>query len=287
MAIQFIFLAYGADAAVHRQTMAAMASLYACHFGESARPEAVLYTDHPQYYSWLAPARIVSLSQETLDEWMGPQRFGFRVKACLLDEVARKSQCPIVYLDGDMILLKSLRSMEAALLRGQVFMQAREYLVAGRQTKERREFMSRLSGINLGYGVSLGEQSWMWNAGLIGLSEKALDAPARVVSMIDRMLNFGLSPRTRLKEQLAFSLYLDQRHELCEAGDAVLHYWGNKPAWDAWLDGWLLEVLGEGLSPEAAGARLLKRPKRPPPLAAKRSKAEKRRAKLRKLLRLD
>ena len=286
MAIQFIFLAYGADAAVHRQTMAAVASLYACYSAEGVRPEAILYTDHPQYYSWLAPARIVSLSQGALDEWMGPQRFGLRVKACLLREVMKTSEGPICFLDSDLLVLDPLHKVEAHLLAGRVCLQEREYLVADRQTKERREFMDKLKGVDLGEGLQVDEDTWMWNSGVIGLSEKALEAPDRVVAMIDRMMDLGLSPRTRLKEQLAFSLYLDQRHDLCKAGDGVLHYWGNKPAWDAWLDGWLLEVLGEGLSPEAAGARLLERPNRPPPLAPKRSKAEKRKAKLRKLLRL-
>lgn len=288
MATQFVFLSYGSDAAVHRQTMAAVATLFASYKAvHRPRPEILIYTDRANYFEWIEPTSIVELDKKKLEAWMGPQRFHLRVKGCLLAEVASSASRPICFLDSDMLILKDLCFLDSGLAEGAVYLQTREYLVSDRSTKERREFMNRLKGVDLGDGITLGESSWMWNSGLIGLAEEAFCAPKEVVAIIDKMMSLGLSPRTRLKEQLAFSLYLDQRFDLHEAGDAVTHYWGNKPAWNAWLDNWLLDVQGRGLDAEAAGRLLLERPNRPAAIAPKRSRAEKRKAKLRKLFRLD
>jgi hypothetical protein len=284
--LTYLFLAYGTSSSVHKQTIASICSLRGV--GHSDVPyHVVLYTDHPDYYSWLAIDEIRRIGVERLEAWMGPSRFGFRIKPCMMAEVAKTCEGPLVYVDGDTVFMQSLRSAEERVLAGESAMHLREYQVSDRQTKERRELMTTLTGKDLGQGVMLTEDSWMWNAGLIGLPSSMLGAPADVVEMIDQMIQLGLSSRTRLKEQLAFSLYLDRHSKLFSMDDEVLHYWGNKPEWDGFLDRWLLSVVGQKLDMAEAGQLLLSMQPFPAAVAPKKTKAEKRKAKLRKLLRLD
>lgn len=282
----YVFLAYGASTEIHKQTIAAICSLAAVeHIPSGYR--TVLYTDSPDYYSWLNLDSIQLLSSDQLIEWMGPSRFGFRIKPCLMAAVAGACSGPLVYMDGDTVVRGSMVAAETRLLEGGALMHVQEYQVSDRRTKERREYMQRIGGVDLGGGLALGEESWMWNAGLIGLPEQHLDAPLKVIPMIDRMIACGLSTRTRLKEQLAFSLYLDARSELSDVADSVIHYWGNKVGWAPLLDRWMLELCGRDSSAAEAGRLLHQMRPYPPAIAPKKTKVEKRKAKLRKLLRLD
>ena len=282
----YIFLAYGASSEVHKQTIASICTLAAVKHVEAGF-RTVLYTDTPEYYQWLNLDVLRVLADGQIEEWMGPARFGFRIKPCLMAEVAKDCSGPLIFLDGDTVVTGDLSSFESILHEGGALMHLKEYQVSDRQTKERREYMDRIGGLDLGDGIMLTESSWMWNSGLIGLPSTQLDAPKKVIPMIDRMITAGLSTRTRLKEQLAFSLNLSQHCELHAVGDAVLHYWGNKPQWDGFLDRWLLFVLGRGMSAAEAGQLLLSRQPFPVAVAPKKSKAEKRKAKLRKWLRLN
>ena len=284
--LTYLFLAYGSSRSIHKQTIASICSLRS--IGHSDVPyQVVLYTDHPDYYAWLAIDEIRQVGVEQLNAWMGPSRFGFRIKPCMMAEVAQTCGGPLVYVDGDTLFMQSLRAAEERLLAGESAMHLREYQVSDRQTKERRELMATLTGKDLGQGVMLTEDSWMWNAGLIGLPTSMLGAAEDVIKVIDRMIQQGLSSRTRLKEQLAFSLYLDRHSNLFSMGDEVLHYWGNKPGWEGFLDRWLLSVVGQKLDMVEAGRLLLSIQPFPAAVAPKRSKSEKRKAKIRKLLRLD
>ena len=54
MATQYIFLSYGRQAALHRQTMGVMVSQLAAYAKRGKpRPEQVVFTDQPQYFQWL------------------------------------------------------------------------------------------------------------------------------------------------------------------------------------------------------------------------------------------
>lgn len=286
--VTYIFLSYGKLAAIHKQTLAAICSLVLTKRNAEAPYRIRLYTEMPEYYAWLGDqVDVQTLSPHQIKEWMGLSSFSLRVKPCLLIEAARSCSGPMIFLDSDMVIVKSLNGMERAIQEGSSFLQCKEYLVSSRTTKERREFMRRLKGLDLGSGVALDEDSWMWNSGVIGLSTKNFHYLDLILSAIDRMTEMGLSPRTRLKEQLAFSLYLSATGCLRGLGDEVLHYWGNKPEWDGFLDSWLLSVVGQKLDMVEAGRLLLSMQPFPAAVAPKRSKSEKRKAKIRKLLRLD
>lgn len=286
--VTYIFLSYGKLATIHKQTLAAICSLVFAKRDSEAPYCIRLYTEMPEYYAWLGEqVDVQTLSPHQIKEWMGLSSFSLRVKPCLLIEAARSCPGAMIFLDSDMVIMKSLDGMEAAIQEGSSFLQCKEYLVSSRTTKERREFMCCLKGIDLGRGVALNEDSWMWNSGVIGLCPQDFQYLDSVLSAIDQMTGMGLSPRTRLKEQLAFSLYFSATERLKGLDDEVLHYWGNKPEWDGFLDNWLLSVVGQKLDVVEAGRLLLSMQPFPAAVAPKRSKSEKRKAKIRKLLRLD
>lgn len=286
--VTYIFLSYGRSTAIHQQTLAAICSfLHAKR--EAADSYAIrLYTEMPEFYTLVqGQVELVRLSAAQVQGWMGPSKFHLRVKPCLLIEAARSCSGPMVFLDSDMLILDSLGSMESELLDGACYLQHKEYLVASRSTKERREYMQRLAGIDLGAGVALDENSWMWNSGVIGLPPQHFERLDLVLAAVDRMVELGLSPRTRLKEQLAFSLHLAATGRLQGLSDEVIHYWGNKPEWMLLLERWVLSLVGQGLDAYEAGRWIVESGPFPPVEAPQKTKSEKRKAKLRKLLGLN
>ncbi len=50
------------------------------------------------------------------------------------------------------------------------------------------------------------------------------------------MLDTKMLPR--FTEQLAFSMVLHATGRLRPASSWFLHYWSNKPKWDAWIESW-------------------------------------------------
>lgn len=286
--ITYVFLAYGDSPECHKQTLASVCSLKSVkHLRNDYR--TVIYTDKPAYYKWLQLDAIESVNTTLLAEWMGPSGFGFRIKPCLIADLAKKHSGPIIYLDGDTIAINDLSELEEYIMSGTntCVMHKKEYRVGDRKSKERREYMQKLSGVDLGSGVMLQEDSWMWNAGVIGLGKNFIHAAETVLPIIDKMIALKLSDRTRLKEQLAFSLYLQKNARLFEARDSILHYWGNKSEWNNLIDKWLLAITGKQMTAEQAGAILQSMQPFPAEIGPKRSKKEKRKARLRKLLGLD
>ena len=70
----------------------------------------------------------------------------------------------------------------------------------------------------------------MWNAGLIGVSQKHFECLELTLQINDAMCADGVT--RRLIEQFAFSLGLNQYSELQPADHIVGHYWGNKKQWN-------------------------------------------------------
>jgi hypothetical protein len=285
-AVRWIYLTAGSDLIFRKQAFLSIASLLARSDG---RARVTLYTDAPAAHAWLAShVDLVSLDPALLARWVGPERFFFRAKPCLLLHHAERHPGEAVfYLDTDTLCTGDPLDLERRLLAGAFFLHVPEYRVCDGRTKERREYRRRLLDRPLPGGLALRTDSQMWNAGLLGLGPGDQPLVRTVLAAVDAMTALGLSPRTRLKEQLAFSLAAATTGRLQPIGDAFTHYWGNKAAWEAWTDAWLLAALSARADPLAAGRLLGTLPPPPPALAPRKSPAERRKAKLRKLLRLD
>ena len=103
-------------------------------------------------------------------------------------------------------------------------------------------------------GIALTGRHEMWNAGVIGLpASMAAERVAQALQLCDAMCATDC-PR-RLIEQFAFSLAL-QQGTLHPCQDVIGHYWGNKPAWNRLIAGFLAEARLKDETVAQAVARL-------------------------------
>lgn len=284
--VRWIVLAVGSDPIFWKQTSLAICSLLARSGG---RAKITLYTDKPDRYVWLAKdIEIEHLDETLIDKWLGPERFFFRAKPCLI--LHHWARCPddaIFYFDSDTLCTGSPLDLEAKLRSGVFFMHLPECRVCDGRTNERREYRRRLLDRPLKCGLALREESMMWNAGVIGLRSGDRTLVETVLLAVDEMTALGLSPRTRLKEQLAFSLAAQDTGNLEAADSHFIHYWGNKIGWARWTDDWLIAVVNLGMTPIMAGQFISQMTPTPGIDAPRATKAQRRKAKLRRWLRLN
>lgn len=223
----------------------------------------LVMTDRPHFYRWLqagsaVPVEIIVLSPETLADWQGPYQFFWRIKIRAVEEAMKRHPDPhLLYVDSDTMLATDLAALDARLSSGTAFMHCLENRLADRNSRTLTRMRETLMGQTLA-GVTITGESTMWNAGVIavpgGQAGHRQDDPSRVKQPADAKYMSGASrialalqlcdamcatacPR-RLVEQFAFSLAL-QQGSLAPCGSTVVHYWGNKPGWNAFINSFL------------------------------------------------
>lgn len=225
----------------------------------------LVMTDRPHFYRWLqagstVPVETIVLSPETLAEWQGPHQFFWRIKIRAVEEaLKRHPDQHLLYVDSDTLLATDLVALDARLSAGTAFMHCLENRLADRNSRTLTRMRDTLMGQTL-EGVAITGESTMWNAGVIAVpgqgsrlpgeesaadvtamasttgSSSGTDRIALALRLCDAMCDTPC-PR-RLVEQFAFSLALQQGSiEPCHRD--IVHYWGNKAGWNAFINSFL------------------------------------------------
>lgn len=285
MKTYWVITAYGEQVHLQVQTYLLVTSMVN-HLTDQS--EIIIATDHPEHYQCFKDTvTFETLERERIMEWTSDLKFFFKIKPFLLSHIMRERTGNIVWLDSDTFCYGSLAPFEKSLSDGKFLMHLREYQPWDGKTKEQREYRKRLTGVDLS-SHRFTPETWMWNAGIVGIPHTHTDRIHEVGTMIETMENLSFSPRTRLKEQLAFSIFCQSHGKIIPAQPAFLHYWGNKEGWydfgvRCFLNTWKVKTtiaeLGESLQKE--------KDKLPREAPVKKSRIERRKAKLRRILKLD
>ena len=183
---------------------------------------------------------VLPISADTLKDWQGTQQFFWRIKIKAIEHaLQRHPDQHLVYVDSDTFLATDLSALKAGLDAGQAFMHCRENALADRNSRTLTRMRRMLTGQTLA-GVSFDGQTEMWNAGVIALpASRGRTLVDHALQLCDAMCATGC-PR-RLVEQLAFSAALKGAPSLQPCDRWIVHYWGNKPGWNAFIGHFLAE----------------------------------------------
>lgn len=201
----------------------AMALLLSAAAQASPRTRLLVHTDRPAAYQWLAPlVEVRALPQEEVTEWAGQPAYLPRVKALLIERMAREWPGPTVWLDTDMWAVAPLAPWEAQLDAGRTLMHMRENEIARGVTETERRYRAyfkahhprRLPGLH------------QWNSGVLGLPAGRADLAAAALAMLADMDAKGIPDWTR--EQMAFSAVVSEGAGPLAMAEGMRHYWGNK-----------------------------------------------------------
>ncbi len=199
----------------------------------------VIAEDASMFNSFGDNIEAIPINREIIKEWEGKHQFFWRVKIKALQLVAQKYPSDsILYLDGDTFFYQQIDILRSGLQNGQNYMHLEEGKLSTLSSKTEKLMWKQMKG-KAYHNIKIDENSSMWNAGLIGISNKHLNCLQHTLELNDAMCADGVT--RRLIEQFAFSIGLNMYSELKPADDIVGHYWGNKQQWNIIIDLFLKE----------------------------------------------
>ena len=209
-----------------------------------ARPgieRVFVLTDAPRFYAQFgARIEILPIDEALMSQWRGDSGFFWRIKIKAIEKVVGISGNDLLYVDSDTFLAGDLTALLSVLASGATVMHRLESRLSQRTSSTEKAMWTVLRGKTFG-GITIDDQTAMWNAGVIGLpGVSAGDDIARTLELCDALC---ATPCTRrLIEQFSFSLALASGSRLQPCDDAIIHYWGNKPDWNQAMRDFFVEA---------------------------------------------
>jgi hypothetical protein len=255
---RYVTLAYGDAPGVYRQSLMLLVSLVA-HAPEPY--ELLVATDRPDRYAWFGTrVEIEYLDAARLEAWRGPRPFSMRQKLELLRAAAAEFTGVVVLLDADVLARRPLAPLVDRLHAGDLFMHKQEYLLSQSRRGGNRRLWASLGALPPGVAGERGfrDDDSMWNSGVLALPAADRGLLDEALAMYDALGAAGV--RHFATEQLVEGIVLGRTGRLKPAEEWFVHYWGNKPGYDAEITRRLADAFVEGLTVKGAAARFRESP---------------------------
>ncbi|MGB8932534.1 MAG: hypothetical protein WCC48_14925 [Anaeromyxobacteraceae bacterium] len=186
-----------------------------------------VYTDRPGYFAALAPAvEPVLLDAGRTRDWRGPWDFVYRMKAKVVEDVARRfPDEPVLFADADTFWLGDLGQAFARIGERSAVMHLREYHAGTHGSPQMLKFRRRMGRARF-RGQPIDVQAWMWNSGALGLHPSHFPLLADWIAFMDEVHPANRKP---IVEQFSIGWLLQRRLDLVSPCDDVLfHYFDDK-----------------------------------------------------------
>ena len=267
MLTRFVTLCLGPEPVHAMRCTYALLSVLA-HAPDPAAVEICVCTDRPQAFRWFGGrVRVLAIDQATFARWKGPHDYFFRTEIEVLRHLAAQGEAHLVYLDSDIIVTRDLGPFLAQVAAGTPFMHLREREISTSGRAGIKQLWSQVRGKAVD-GMAVPEPCWMWNAGVMAVSWDQRGLVDRVAMLCDGLMAQGATHW--LVEQLSYSLVFGATGKLAAAEPWMVHWWGNKPGFDAAIARFLLAVHQDGANVDEAVHRFHSQPIRLPLVVRKR-----------------
>ena len=211
----YVYHLYGDDEIFYTEAFYSIGTLLKQSRRDNSR--IIVYTDKPERFRSL-PVVCESIANE-LEAMKGPCNYPYRVKVCCILKCAETFPGNIIYLDCDTIIKKPLHEAAMALGNGYAMMYLREKL-AGRFPQFEGFQVQLPDGMNYRYGL----ESWMFNAGVIGIHRDDAKILKNALVICDNLLLENR--RNGVCEQFAVSEALRIAGlKIREARKMIAHYY--------------------------------------------------------------
>ncbi|MEQ6122336.1 hypothetical protein [Reichenbachiella sp. MALMAid0571] len=227
--MNIVYLAFGKRFEIPQQAIFSILTILP-HVSTNDR--IIVLTDNPENFNLLkGKVDIVAIDDEQIQSWTGEQDFFWRVKIKALQFIVEKfNNAPILYLDSDTFLIGDLKKIKLELQNGNNLMHLNEGKLSKSQKKTEQRTWKKLKGTSH-EGITIDSEKAMWNAGVVGISERVKETLDLALSLCDSMLKTN-PKHPSLLEQFSFSISLGEHATLLPIEDCIGHYWGNKNQWN-------------------------------------------------------
>lgn len=270
--MNIVYLVFGDNLENYQQVYF---SIYTAFIHKGDEDKIIVITENTSLFQYFEDKiEVISIDRKIIEEWEGTHKFFWRVKIKALELIAQKYPSdPILYLDGDTFFFQNIDALRRSLFQGQNYMHVNEGKLSVLPTKTEKLMWSQIK--NKSYaGIEIDKNTCMWNAGLIGVSNKHLECLKLTLSINDALCADNVT--RRLIEQFSFSVSLNEYSKLLPAKDVVGHYWGNKEQWNLIISDFLKECFMKDYSFEQVISKIQEMDLRQYPIWVRRSNTQKR-----------
>jgi len=230
-----LYLIYGNGENVN-EAIYSILSIYKIHPDDNIRTH--IYTDREDLFpSWMRESPRFVLHTKSADEikqWQHPIGLSHRAKIKAIEDFFLTNEGNVLYLDSDTYLIKNILPLFDRISGGELVMHLNEgSLRKGRKDSKNDSIARKMEAFfdkyqyleRNGQKKNIPAESYMWNAGVIGMNKKHQHLLSDVLFLTDTI--FPNLPNHTI-EQFAFS-YIFQTHQpILPASPYILHYWKFK-----------------------------------------------------------
>lgn len=242
--IKVVYQAYGRKDIV-QQVFFSIASLRAQVSAHSPQPLIHIFTDNKatimEFVGDDKNILVTEFSQEQLQTWRGEIQFVHRVKLEILKQAFVDWDGALVYLDGDTVFLGDPLPLFDKINAKTSLMHIFESSLGKPQdplTRKVAKFVKGKSFKISGQTTTVGPDTEMWNAGVIGIDSSNKGLFNAMLELTDQL--YAAYPK-HVMEQLAVSWALKNNTSLLPSDDLILHYWNQKPEYDQAISDFLVK----------------------------------------------
>lgn len=239
-----VYQAYGVQDVI-RQTMFSIVSLLKA-IEPSDTLQIWIYTDQKNiftdFFGEHPRLKYVEVTMEQIKAWRGEIDFVHRVKIEILKDAGSRFKGCLYYCDGDTYFMSSPAKLYARVNDRYSLMHIAENALDRGTDPLSKKILKFVKKHHFQVNqelVGIGPSTVMWNAGVLGLSEKNKSLLPFVLELTDQSYSLY---RKHVMEQLAFSFFLQTRSEIIPANDVIYHYWNQKAEYQSAIDQYLKET---------------------------------------------
>lgn len=230
-----LYLIYGSGENVS-EAVYSILSIYKLHPDDNIRIH--IYTDREDLFpAWVKTGSRFVLhvkSAEDIQEWQQPIGLSHRAKIKAIEDFFRDNDGNVIYLDSDTYVLNNLFPLFQKISAGELVMHLNEgSLRQGKKDSKKDSIARKMETFfdNFQYNDSNSQvkkipaESYMWNAGVIGMNKKHQHLLSDVIYLTDIL--FPSHPNHTI-EQFSFSYIFQTQQPILPAASFILHYWKFK-----------------------------------------------------------
>ncbi len=221
----FVYQCYG-KGEIYDQVFFSILSLLSKYKNFREAFSVVVVTDQPERVHRFFGNEVETqkLSTEELRQFAGPLNFVHRVKLEVLIKVGKLRSGSLIYMDGDTYFQEPALPFWSDISDTVSLMHVAEGVVSEGRDPLSKKICKFLSKTKLESQIPT--STVMWNAGVIGLSEKNKILLEKALTVTDEL--YGQYQK-HVMEQLAVSFVLQSFTEVRATNAQIVHYWDSKP----------------------------------------------------------
>jgi hypothetical protein len=207
----------------------------------------LVYTDQPEAFNDLSKAynvQAIFIPESKREEWAGKEKFILRSKILApLELLGSNSNLNVLQVDSDTFFTRKVGKLFSMIETGKLVMHLKEQSIAYIRKKWHPSFYPPNVDQKLtdGLHLTLNDETFMWNSGVIGISNKNKQLLQHVLNLTDSL--YDQYPNW-LIEQLAYTTVFTATKSLIESKRFIFHYYHYKPTIDIYIEKKLQENYG-------------------------------------------